>query len=74
MGTLAIAVPYVLFVWWFSTGAVLLLTGKRALGLVLTTATAVGLAYAAGKIFRVGLLMQGKGATLGEMWRWVRAS
>ena len=45
-----------------------------ALGLVLTTATAVGLAYAAGKIFRVGLLMQGKGATLGEMWRWVRAS
>lgn len=45
-----------------------------ALGLVLTTATSVGLAYAAGKIFRTGLLMQGKGATLAEMWRWVRAS
>ena len=29
--------------------------------------------YAAGKIFRTGLLMQGKAATLGEMWRWVRA-
>ena len=27
MGTLAIAVPYVLFVWWFSTGAVLLVVG-----------------------------------------------
>lgn len=27
MGTLAIAVAYVLFVWWFSTGAVLLLVG-----------------------------------------------
>jgi len=44
-----------------------------ALALTLTTATSVGFAYAAGKIFRVGLLMQGKGATLGEMWRWVRA-
>jgi ABC-2 type transport system permease protein len=43
------------------------------LALTLTTATSVGFAYAAGKIFRVGLLMQGKGATLGEMWRWVRA-
>jgi len=27
MGALAIAVPYVVFVWWFSTGAVLLLVG-----------------------------------------------
>jgi putative photosynthetic complex assembly protein 2 len=27
MGALAIAVPYVIFVWWFSTGAVLLLVG-----------------------------------------------
>lgn len=44
-----------------------------AVAVVLTTATAVGLTYAAGRIFRTGLLMQGKGATLGEMWRWVRA-
>jgi ABC-type Na+ efflux pump permease subunit len=44
------------------------------LGLALTTATSFALAYAAGKIFRTGLLMQGKGATLAEMWRWVRAS
>lgn len=27
MGALAIAIPYVLFVWWFSTGSVLLLVG-----------------------------------------------
>jgi ABC-2 type transport system permease protein len=45
-----------------------------ALGVSLTAATAMGMAYAAGKIFRTGLLMQGKGATLGEMWRWVRSS
>jgi ABC-type Na+ efflux pump permease subunit len=45
-----------------------------ALGVLLTTATAVALTYAAGRIFRTGLLMQGKGATLGEMWRWVRAN
>jgi hypothetical protein len=28
--------------------------------------------WAAGKIFRTGLLMQGKSATLAEMLRWVR--
>lgn len=44
-----------------------------ALGVVLTAATAVALVHAAGKIFRTGLLMQGKAATLGEMWKWVRA-
>lgn len=43
------------------------------LALVLTGATAVVLVHAAGKIFRTGLLMQGKAATLGEMWKWVRA-
>src|ERR1700761_9047086 len=30
MGALAIAIPYVLFVWWFSTGTVLLLVGLSA--------------------------------------------
>lgn len=44
-----------------------------ALSVALTTLTAVALVHAAGKIFRTGLLMQGKAATLGEMWRWVRA-
>jgi ABC-2 type transport system permease protein len=43
------------------------------LALLLTGATAVALVHAAGKIFRTGLLMQGKAATLGEMWKWVRA-
>ena len=43
------------------------------LSVVLTAVTAVALVHAAGKIFRTGLLMQGKAATLGEMWKWVRA-
>ena len=44
-----------------------------ALGFVLTAVTAVVFVRAAGKIFRTGLLMQGKAATFGEMWKWVRA-
>jgi ABC-2 type transport system permease protein len=43
------------------------------LSVVLTALTAVAFVYAAGKIFRTGLLMQGKAATIGEMWKWVRA-
>jgi ABC-2 type transport system permease protein len=46
---------------------------QAALSVVLTSATVVAVVYAAGKIFRTGLLMQGKAATLGEMWKWVRA-
>ena len=38
----------------------------------MTALTVAGAVYAAGKIFRTGLLMQGKAATFGEMWRWVR--
>ena len=45
-----------------------------ALAVLLTGATSVAAVYAAGKIFRTGLLMQGKAATFGEMWKWVRAS
>ena len=44
------------------------------LSVALTALTTVAAVYAAGKIFRTGLLMQGKAATFGEMWRWVRAS
>lgn len=44
-----------------------------ALGAVLTGLTSVAAVYAAGKIFRTGLLMQGKAASFGEMWKWVRA-
>jgi ABC-type Na+ efflux pump permease subunit len=44
-----------------------------ALSVAVTSAATVGMVYAAGKIFRTGLLMQGKAASFGEMWRWVRA-
>jgi ABC-2 type transport system permease protein len=44
-----------------------------AISVVLATATTFALVHAAGKILRTGLLMQGKAATLGEMWKWVRA-
>ena len=44
------------------------------LGVVLTSITSVAAVYAAGKIFRTGLLMQGKAASFSEMWKWVRAT
>jgi ABC-2 type transport system permease protein len=44
-----------------------------AVSLLLMVATVVVAVWAAGKIFRTGILMQGKSATLGEMIRWVRA-
>ena len=40
---------------------------------VIMTCTALAVVWAAGKIFRTGLLMQGKSATLGEMVKWVTA-
>ena len=43
------------------------------LSLILTTLASVGAVYAAGKVFRTGLLMQGKAASFGEMWKWIRA-
>jgi ABC-type Na+ efflux pump permease subunit len=43
------------------------------LSVVLMLATSCFLVWAAGRIFRVGLLMQGKGATVAEMWRWIWA-
>lgn len=44
-----------------------------ALSVALMLATVVLCIWAAGKIFRTGLLMQGKSATLVEMLRWVKA-
>lgn len=43
------------------------------LSVALTATATIAMVYAAGKIFRTGLLMQGKAASFGEMWRWVRA-
>ncbi len=45
-----------------------------AASFLVTGLTTVALVWAAGRIFRVGILMQGKSAGFGEMWRWVRAS
>jgi ABC-type Na+ efflux pump permease subunit len=44
-----------------------------ALSLVLTAAATVGCVWAAGKIFRIGVLSQGKSATFTDMVRWVLA-
>jgi ABC-2 type transport system permease protein len=47
---------------------------QPVLALAITLLTTVGFVWAASRIFRVGLLMQGKGATFVEMIRWIRAS
>jgi ABC-2 type transport system permease protein len=43
-----------------------------AASVLLMASTVVVVVWAAGKIFRTGLLMQGKSATIAEMVRWVR--
>ncbi|TAK16814.1 MAG: ABC transporter permease [Acidobacteria bacterium] len=45
---------------------------QPALSLALTLVTTVGFVWAASRIFRVGVLMQGKGATFREMLKWIR--
>jgi len=47
---------------------------QPVLSLALTLAATVAFVWAASRIFRVGVLMQGKGATLGEMLKWIRQS
>ena len=42
------------------------------LSLVLLVLGVLGMAFVAGKIYRVGILMQGKRPTLPQVWRWVR--
>lgn len=47
---------------------------QPALSLAITLLTAVAFVWAASRIFRVGVLMQGKGATFREMLKWIRQS
>lgn len=42
------------------------------LSIVLMTATLFATAWIAGRIYRVGILMQGKRPTFPELWRWIR--
>jgi ABC-type Na+ efflux pump permease subunit len=44
---------------------------QPVLGMALVLATTTLCVYVAGRIFRVGLLMQGKGARVGDLVRWV---
>ena len=44
------------------------------LSLGIGVTTAVGLIWLASRIYRVGMLMTGKKATIPEVWRWVRQS
>jgi ABC-2 type transport system permease protein len=44
---------------------------QPVLGIVIVLATSLACVWAAGRIFRVGLLMQGKGVKLADLARWV---
>jgi ABC-type Na+ efflux pump permease subunit len=46
---------------------------QAVLSVFLTAASTVGCVWAAGKIFRTGVLMQGKSASFGQMLKWVVA-
>ncbi len=45
---------------------------QMGLSLTLLYLGVIGVAWVAGRIYRVGILMQGKRPTLPELWRWIR--
>lgn len=47
-------------------------TWQLALTLLLLVATIMAITWAAGRIYRVGILMKGKRPNVPELWRWVR--
>jgi ABC-2 type transport system permease protein len=53
-------------------GAAAIPTWQVATALVLLFSAVWGMAWVAGRIYRVGILMQGKRPTLPELWRWVK--
>jgi ABC-type Na+ efflux pump permease subunit len=44
---------------------------ETLVSIVIVVITTIVLVWASGRIFRVGILMQGKGANLGQLVRWV---
>jgi ABC-2 type transport system permease protein len=75
-GTIAVACS------WFPFATPFLLVARQSVppgvpavqlvgGIVLVLATTLVCVWAAGRIFRIGLLMQGKGAKFGDLVRWV---
>ncbi|MEM6785661.1 MAG: ABC transporter permease [Bacteroidota bacterium] len=47
---------------------------QHALGVALLGAAALGLLWVAARIYRTGMLMYGKKASLRELWQWARAA
>ena len=47
-------------------------TWQILLSLVLLYISVVGMAWAAGKVYRVGIFMHGKKPSYKELWQWIR--
>lgn len=45
-----------------------------ALSIIVSVATIAGLIWLAARVYRVGMLMYGKRATIPEIWKWIRQS
>ncbi|MGH7586452.1 MAG: ABC transporter permease, partial [Gemmatimonadales bacterium] len=69
MGMIPLYSPFVTPVRW-SLDA--LSWGELLLSILVTVVGLLAVAWVAGRIYRTGMLMYGKRASLGEIWRWVR--